>query len=149
MSSPTSRTNWPHRPEELAQLVADDGRLWPYWSSITAVAIALAESAGNALAMPAVIHDPASPAYLSVDVGLWQMNSYWQQHRYTRISELLDPATNCRLAVDLALTGRHNTPWRPDWSYWTAYKAGQAWEHIPRSRDAVNHVRAERGEHAL
>jgi hypothetical protein len=143
-----TRTDNPHSAEDLAELVAADGRLWPYWSAINAVAVALAESGGNAHALPVVVN-PTSPAHLSVDVGLWQINTYWQRRKFTEIAELLDPATNCRLAVDLALTGTAAELWRPEWKWWTAYTAGAHRRHIPAARDAVNAVRARRSEPPL
>lgn len=142
-----TRTSHQHSPEDLAELVRLDGRLWPYWSSITAVAVALAESGGNAFAMPVVLA-AGKPADRSVDVGLWQLNTYWQRRTFDSISELLDPSNNCRLAIDLCLFDG-DPAWRPNWSYWTAYKAGAHNAYMGRARTAVNVVRAENGEAPL
>ena len=135
MAEPT-RYSWPHSMEEVALLIRNDGRIWDYWSSIDCLAICWAESGGDAFASPVVIK-PGQPAHLSMDVGLMQMNTYWQ--RYMSLSEMLTPQTNISSAITLALNG--SKLWKPNWSYWNAYNAGAHLKYIKDAREVINNVK--------
>jgi hypothetical protein len=129
---------------EVARLICDDGRLWPYWSSITCLAVCWGESGGDAYIRPVVLN-PTSPAHLSLDIGLMQINTHW--HPRHTIPQLLDPAENMQFGIDLALLGQQ--PWKPNWTYWGAYKNGTYMRHHASAKAAINVVKAERQEPPL
>ena len=143
MPGPMTRTHYNHSLHEVMQLLKDDGRIFDYWSAVNFGAICWAESGGNAHATPVVVN-PDSPAHLSLDVGLMQLNTFWQQARFSNVAAALDPATNVRLAVDLCLlphsTNPDPKPWRPTWHWWAGYTSGNYKVHLPASARAWRDV---------
>ena len=77
----------PYSMEAVARICLDAG-LSP-WQSVTAVAVAWAESGGNAYAVGINDGNPDNVAYLSADLGMWQTNTYW--HPDIAASEAFDP----------------------------------------------------------
>lgn len=123
---------------EVARLIRDDGRLWPYWSAVTCLSVCWGESGGDAYVRPVVLN-PTSPAHLSLDIGLMQINTHW--HPRHTIPQLLDPATNIRIGISLALLGAQ--PWKPNWTYWGAFKNDTYKRHLSAAAAAIETVKAE------
>ena len=141
----SDRNTRPMTMPAVADLIRIDGRLWPYWSSITCLALCWAESGGDAFARPVVINE-SSPAHLSLDVGLMQMNTHWQPHH--KLPDLLTPQYNVTAGVSLALFDG-SPPWSPNWGWWSAHKNGSWKQHLGPARHAINRVRAIHGEGPL
>lgn len=114
---------------QVARLAYDAG--WRNWDLIRAVAVCWAESRGDAYALGINDHDPSSASYLSVDAGLWQINSYWHpMSSRDYFVQTLTPELNAALAYQIyTLAG---------WNAWNTYKAGahNVWMH--EARVAVN-----------
>ena len=115
--------------DELARLVCRPGWAWPY-AAVTAMAVALAESGGDPHAVH-VVDRPDSPAHLSLDLGLWQINTWW--HAEVPIAEALDPETAVAHAQRISTNGR-------SWSPWAAWKSGAYRRHLPRAQAACRAV---------
>ncbi len=50
----------------------------------------------------------------SKDIGLWQINTYWQRHRYMSQNELYDPERSTRIAYEI---------WQDNyWDAWVSWK---------------------------
>lgn len=110
------------------------------WQAVTAVAVAWAESGGNAYAVGINDARPDNVAYLSVDLGMWQTNSYW--HPDIAPPEAFDPV---RQIEHVKRISRKVGRWgfvSYDWSLWNAYKAGM---HTKFLSAAVVAVRAAGG----
>ena len=80
--------------------------------AVAAVAIIWGESGGDAHAVNVVDHNPASRAYLSCDIGLWQINSYW--HPEVSATCALSASCNARAAARISRQGRR---WREWWTW--------------------------------
>jgi len=98
-------------------------------SLVIAVAVALAESGGNANA-----HNPVG---LDNSYGLWQINMYGsmgparrKQFGLKSNSELFDPVTNAKAAYAISNGGKN---WRP----WTTYTSGKYLPYMSRARKAA------------
>lgn len=103
----------------------------------TAVAVALAESAGNTKAHNAV---PPDNSY-----GLWQINMLGalgpeRRHQYHLKSndELFDPATNARVANSISSDGH-------DFGPWSTYTNGAYKKYLHKARVAAHHATATHG----
>lgn len=135
---------------EVAQHAVDAG--WKGWQVVDAVAIAKAESGHDAYAI-GVVGAPErtladgtvepNPAYRSLDVGLWQINSFW--HPAQPIVDMLDPAKNAAYAFKMWTAKFESAPgdWadrvHAAWRQWAVYKAGM---HVAYKSAAVDAARA-------
>lgn len=120
--------------DEIAAIVWATGQT--DWNAINCVAVILAESAGYSWARPVVSHNPASPAYLSVDRGICQFNSYWFSHIPDRVA--YDPLLAIPAMVEFAgAEGR----WSLDFSLWSAYANESYIRHLGTARHAINRIR--------
>lgn len=102
--------------------------------AVTAVAIALAESAGSTAAV--------GDAHLrnekwGASIGLWQIRTLNDPEKYGSRSDLMrdfsrlfDPEFNARAAFEISGRGRN-------WSPWTVYKTGAYEQYLGRARQAV------------
>lgn len=124
-------------PDEIAALVG--GEIDLDWNAVNAVAVALAESGGFEHAVNLVDHDPAAVTYLSLDVGLFQVNTYWHD---LPLAASLTPERQVKYVLQLA---KRRDGWGYDWSLWTTWKTGAAKRFLGEARHAVNRVRAARG----
>lgn len=104
----------------------------PGWPAVTAVAIAWAESGGNAYAVNVNDHDPTLASFLSLDLGAWQTNTHWHPEISTR--DALDPA---RQAVHVDRIARVPMSWRYTWDAWNSYMMGKHVVYLPAAREAV------------
>lgn len=115
--------------DEIADLLIRTGGQG--WTIVTMGAIAAAESARNAYAVN-VNHSPEKPSHRSVDVGLFQINSFY--HPRHAIKDLLDPRYNTRLALAI-LTAAGGPP--AGYRRWNAYTAGLHTVHLSEARAAA------------
>lgn len=124
--------------QEIAALVLAHG-LTP-WQAVTAVAVGWAESGGNGYAININDANPASKAYLSLDLGVWQTNTFW--HPEVSIWAALDPATQLPFVLNIA---RKTGPYGYVYYVWTAWATYNAGAHSKFISDAVRAVRAAGG----
>lgn len=106
------------------------------WPTISAVAIAWAESGGNAYATNINDGDPTSVAYLSIDLGMWQTNSYW--HPEVKPREAFDPELQFPHVLRIAQrrTGQYGYI-SYNWTAWSTYNAGTYKKFITPAYNAV------------
>lgn len=105
--------------DEVAVICLESGmRGWP---TVTAISIAWAESGGNAYAVNINDGNPDNQAYLSMDLGLWQTNTFW--HPEIPIAEAFTPV-NQIIHVRRIAERTESWSWIAyDWSAWNTYKA--------------------------
>ena len=118
--------------DEVAELLIQEGGRG--WTVVTMGGIVVVESGRNAYAIN-VNHSPDKPSHRSIDVGLYQINSYYNP-RHT-IENLLDPAYNTRVALEvLADAGGPPKGYRR----WNAFRAGLHVPHLAESRAAARRL---------
>jgi peptidoglycan hydrolase-like protein with peptidoglycan-binding domain len=93
---------------------------------VTAVAVALAESAGVADAVNEAGNHPPSR-----DRGLWQINSYW--HPEVSDAQAFQPLTAAQAAYRIS---SHGTDWHP----WVTYTSGSYLKFLTRAKHAADAV---------
>lgn len=108
--------------EEIAEVCAEAG--WTGEALVTAVAVCLAESGGNTLAVNETGNTPPSR-----DRGLFQINDYW--HPEIDDECAFDALCNASAAYDISSGGT-------DWTPWSAYQAGKYEVFLDRARAAVD-----------
>lgn len=111
-------------------------------------AVVLAESAGDPLATGRAIWNPGAPTHLSIDLGLFQLNSYYTTVTGhfpdvppITISAAFDPVQAWDYAWKLINKARPDT-WHYNWSAWAAYKSGAYDKFLKTSMDALAAYRA-------
>ncbi len=139
----------PHTFPEVAKLAVAAG--WSGWQVVTATAVARAESGLDGYAV-GVVGSPTrpdgtpNPAYRSLDVGLWQINTYWWPSH--KLSDLLDPIYNAGAAGKMwqakfaAVTGTYAVKVHEAWSAWAVYSAGAHEPYMPAAVDAAREIGA-------
>lgn len=110
------------------------------WQAVTAIAVAWAESGGNAYAINLNDSDPTARSYLSLDKGLWQTNSYWHPEVSDRAA--FDPALQLPFVLNIA---RKVGPYGYVYYVWTAWATFNAGAHHKFITPAVQAVRAAGG----
>lgn len=120
--------------EQIAKVILDDGQVGG-WLAIDFIAIALAESGGNAHAVHVVDRDPASKAYLSLDLGMWQINTYW----WPTVS-IADSLTPEKQWVHVRTLSKHSDRWGYKLDLWTTWTNGRAYDFLSVARKAWNTV---------
>lgn len=98
------------------------------WRIVVLGSVIWAESAGNAYAVNINDKDPNSPAYLSMDLGLCQINTYWQG---IEPSVALDPVKAVQWMVDKTGGGWVNL------GLWSTYNSGAYLPFQPPMRRAA------------
>ena len=134
-------------PRDICALLCSDGYMSPNdWRPITACAVVLGESGGNPLALGKLVYKPESPAHLSIDLGMFQINSYWQVANdpyptVPRISwaDTFDP--RAAWAHTWRVINHTRTGWHYDWSKWVAYTSGAYDRHLGAARRGLNEYR--------
>lgn len=116
---------------EIARMVLDAG--FTGLAAPVMVAVCLAESGGDAYAINVVDRDPAAVTYLSLDVGICQINSFWHQQSIS-IAEMLDPAKAIRWAKELAWDDAKG---RWDFTPWVVFESLRFLEYWERAVAAV------------
>ena len=91
-----------------------------------AIAVCLAESAGNPNAVNTYHNTPPSR-----DRGLWQINSYW--HPEVSDAAAFNPQSNAAAAYRIS---SHGTNWKP----WSTYNSGSYRQFMARAQAAVTHT---------
>ena len=104
------------------------------WTVVTLGAIAVPESGRNAYAVN-VNDSPDKPSHRSLDLGLFQINTFWNPTH--AIADLLDPAYNTRVALQI-LAGAGGPP--KGYERWNAYKAGLHQPHLSEARAAARRL---------
>ena len=118
--------------DEVAELLIGAGGQG--WTIVTMGAIAVAESGRNAYAIN-VNHSPKKPSHRSIDVGLYQINSFFNPRH--AIKDLLDPAFNTRVALQV-LADAGGPP--EGYERWNAYRAGAHVPNVAASRAAARRL---------
>lgn len=120
------------------------------WRPVTAVSIALAESGGRPLAVSKLNWIPGAKAHLSVDLGLFQLNSYFNTvvNPYPDVPKIawvdaLDPFKNWEQTWKLINKGR--TGWSYNWNGWTTFSSGVYKNFTTTALAGVNGYRATLG----
>lgn len=111
-------------------------------------AVILAESAGDPLATGRAVWNPTSPTHLSIDLGLFQLNSYYTTVTGhfpdippITIAATFDPFQSYEYAWKLINKNRPDT-WHYNWSSWTAFKSGAYDKFLPTSIAGLEQYRA-------
>jgi hypothetical protein len=99
-----------------------------------AVAIALAESGGDPRAT-----NTNNDRHRSVDVGLWQINTYW--HPQYDTERLKEPLYNAQAMAAISKGGT-------DWTPWATFDNGRYREFIEEGGSAVDAPEVSAGEQA-
>jgi len=101
----------------------------------TMIAIGQAESALDERAINLNTHDPQSPAYLSLDLGVWQINTYWWVDKRYRVQQLFDPTFNATVAWEVfTKSGGTNSAPVTGYQAWNTYRINR---HTPFLSAAV------------
>lgn len=127
----------PWKPVDIIALLCQPGKMSPDdWRPITFAAVTMAESGGDPLAVGKVIWAPGKETHLSVDMGMFQLNSYYTlvTGHYPgtigpiRQAEVFDPFTAWDYVWKLLNRGR--TGWQYNMTPWTAYNNGSYDRHV-------------------
>ena len=116
--------------QEVARIVVFQGARNQRAAEI--VATCWAESGGNTLAINLNTHNKASKAYLSLDLGLCQWNTYWHLSGAFSIAMMFDPAVSLRRMID------HSD--RFGLTPWNAYKNGLHTQYMPFAVQCVKNA---------
>ena len=119
-------------PEEMADIVCPVMEA-PDWNAINCVAIGLAESGGYEWATNLVDHNPDASAFLSLDLGIWQTNTFW--HPNLGIRDAYTPEVQIVYVEKIA---KKEGEWGYDWSLWVTWKNGAYKQFLGAAREAVN-----------
>ena len=147
----------PVEPVDVVRLVMEAG--WKGWHVVTATAIAKAESNHDAYAVGVVKTEERNspetgemgelepnPAWRSLDVGLFQINTHW--HPQHKIADLLDPAYNTAAAYKLwqGTFDRTAGSWadrtHAAWSPWAVYDTGAFEQYLSMAAQAAREAGA-------
>lgn len=140
---------YPVAPNDVAKVAVAAG--WKGWQVVTATAIAKAESGHNAYAINVVgnelrVDGTSNPAYRSLDVGLWQVNTYWWPS--ATVKDLLDPTKNAGQAFAIwngmygKTAGTYSAKVTAAWDQWAVYAAGLHEQYLPAAVDAARAIGA-------
>jgi hypothetical protein len=136
-------------PNDVGKLAVAAG--WKGWQVVTAIAVAKAESGHNGYAINVVgteLRADGTPnlAYRSLDVGLWQVNTYWWPS--ATIKDLLDPTKNAGQAYAIwngtytKTAGAYSAKVTAAWDQWAVYEAGMHEAYLPAAVDAARAIGA-------
>lgn len=115
---------------------------------VTVAAVVLAESGGKPLAVSAVRWNPTSPTHLSLDVGLFQLNTHW--HTVTgpypdvppiTVAQCLNPFTAWEQTWKVLNKARPDT-WHYNLTPWSVYKSGAYERHWDAAWQGLKEYRA-------
>jgi hypothetical protein len=125
----------------MMERVGNDSRL------VTATAVVLAEAGGDPLATGRAVWNPGAPTHLSIDLGLFQLNSYY--HTVTgpypsvppiTVAQCFDPFASWDQAWQV-LTRDRPDAFHWNWSQWTVYKTGAYDAHMKTAQAGVDLLR--------
>jgi Lysozyme like domain len=118
--------------DDVARLLVAEGATG--WTVVTMGAICAAESGRDAYAVN-VNHAPGQAWHRSLDVGMFQVNTFFNSTQ--KISELLDPEWNTTIALKI-LADAGGPP--VGYMRWNAYRNGMYRPYLPECRDAANRI---------
>lgn len=111
-------------------------------------AVVLAESGGDPLATGRAIWNPGAPTHLSIDLGLFQLNSYYATVTGhfpdvppITIAQAFDPLAAWDYAWKLINKNRPDT-WHYNWSSWAVWKSGAYDKHLANALAGLTAYRA-------
>lgn len=146
---PAGNVVWTAR--DIIGLLCQPGFMSPEdWRPVTGCAIVLAESGGDPLATGRAVWSPGSPAHLSVDLGIFQLNSYWQTTvdpypdvPKITVADCFDPQK--ALAQTWKIINKGRTGWNYNWDMWTTYKSGSYDKHVSAALAGMKAYRVNQG----
>lgn len=142
----------PWTARDITALVCQPTHMSPDdWRAVTFVAVVLAESGGDPLARGSVVWSPLSPAHLSIDLGMFQLNSYWQHTavdpfpsimRIT-VAQCFDPFASWVQSWKLLNIARKG--WGYNMSHWTVFDSGDYLKYVTPALNGMREYRAAMG----
>lgn len=132
----------PHSAVQIAELAQD--AWFVSWQVATMGAICAAESGRDAYESNTV-HAPDKPWHRSQDIGLWQINTWFNPTH--AVADLFDPAYNARTAfaiwTDAGGLRTNPVTGRPfGYERWNVYKTGAYKPHLAAAIEAARQVGA-------
>jgi hypothetical protein len=131
---PAGNVVW--KPVDIIALLCQSGYMSPDdWRPVTGCAVVLAESGGDPLASSRANWNPGNVTHLSIDLGIFQLNSYW----HTVVDPFPDvpkiPVADCfdpqkALAQTWKVINKGKTGWNYNWTAWSAYDNGSYDKHV-------------------
>jgi hypothetical protein len=118
--------------DQVAQLLIQCGAQG--WTVVTMGSITVPESNRNAYAIN-VNDSPEKPSHRSIDVGLFQINTFWNPTH--AVTDLLDPEYNTKVALQI-LAASGGPP--KGYARWNTYVAGVHTPHLPEARAAAKRM---------
>ena len=143
---PAGNVVW--QPADIVALLCQPGYMSPDdWRPITGTAVVLAESGGNPLAVGKTIWKPASREHLSVDLGMFQLNSAnnveadpYPDIRRITIADCFDPWQ--AWAHTWRLINKQRPGWSYNWRNWMGYTSGAYSKHEPAALNGMKTYRS-------
>lgn len=125
--------NVKHTPADIIAVLCQPGYMSPDdFRPITGCAVVLAESGGDPLATGRAVWNPGAPTHKSIDLGLFQLNSYY--HTVTgpfpptvgpiTVADCFDVQLSWAQTWKVITRGRPADGWDYNWSAWTAFRTG-------------------------
>lgn len=132
---------------DITALICSPGYMSPDdWRPITFCAVVLAESGGMPHIVSAPNWDPGAVTHLSVDLGLFQLNSYYNVEvdpfptlPAISIADCLTPLRSWQQAW--ALLNVDNDSWGYNMRWWSAYKEGTFVSRLPAALAGMRQYR--------
>lgn len=142
---PAGNVVW--KPEDIIALICQPGFMSPDdWRPVTFCAIVLAESGGDPLAIN-VNWNPGNPYHLSLDLGMFQLNSKdnIDNPPYPDVPKItaqvaLDPQP--AWAHTFKLLNKNKPGWNYNYSPWSAYNGGSYDKRVPDALTGMKKYRA-------
>lgn len=134
-------------PTDIIALLCQDGFMSPNdWRPITGAAVCLAESGGDPLETGKAVWNPGAVTHLSVDIGIWQLNDYYNTvvDPYPTVlkisrAECFDPFRATQQTWQLINMERKG--WNYNWNLWTAYKNGSYDKYVSAALGGMREYR--------
>lgn len=146
---PAGNVVW--KAEDIVALMCQPNFMSPEdWRPVTGCAVVLAESGGDPLATGRAVWNPGNVTHLSVDLGMFQLNSYW----HTVVAPFPDvpaiPVADCfdpqkAWAQTWKVINKGRTGWNYQWSAWTAYDNGSYDKHVSAALTGMKKYRSMSG----
>lgn len=131
---PAGNVIW--KPVDIIALLCQPQYMSPDdWRPITGCAVCLAESGGNPLETGIANWNPGHPTHLSIDLGGWQLNSYY----HTVVDPFPDvPKITVQECFDMQASmaqvwkviNKARPSWNYNWTSWTTFNTGAYDKHL-------------------
>jgi hypothetical protein len=146
---PLGNTLW--KPADVIALLCQPGYMSPDdWRPITGCAVVLAESGGDPLARGKTIWKPGTKEHLSIDLGMFQLNTAnnveadpYPDIRRITIGDCFDPFQ--AWAHTWRLINKQRPGWQYNWRAWNAYTSGAHTKFEPAALDGMKTYRTVMG----